>query len=141
MKNKVTTTWKGNMQFESTNQGGNLMIDAGPENDGEGKGYRPKSLMLSALAGCSGLDIVPLLKKMRAEVENIEIDITAELTDELPKYYNNVHVVYKFYGMNFKKGKIEKAVDLSVNKYCGVMEMFRQFANVTTEIIYIEKPL
>ena len=141
MKNKVNTTWKGNMQFESTNKGGNLMIDASPDGGGEGNGYRPKSLMLSALAGCSGLDIVPLLKKMRAEVENIEIDISADLTEEHPKYYNKVHVIYKFYGSDFKKGKIEKAVDLSVNKYCGVMEMFRQFANITTEIIYIEKPL
>ncbi len=141
MKNKVKTTWKGNMQYESTNKGGNLMIDASPDDGGEGNGYRPKSLMLSALAGCSGLDIVPLLKKMRAEVENIEIDISAEMTEEHPKYYNKVHVAYKFYGTDFKKGKIEKAVDLSVNKYCGVMEMFRQFANITTEIIYIEKPL
>lgn len=141
MKNKVKTTWKENMQFESTNQGGNLMIDAGPDSGGMGKGYRPKSLMLSALAGCSGLDIVPLLKKMRAEVENIEIDIIAELTNEHPKFYNKVQIVYTFYGENLKKNKIEKAVDLSVNKYCGVMEMFRQFASVTTEITYIEKLL
>ncbi len=141
MKNNVKTTWKGKMQFESTNLGGSLLIDASPDDGGDGNGYRPKSLMLSALAGCSGLDIVPLLKKMRAEVENIEVDINAELTKEHPKYYNKVHVIYKFYGIDFKKGKIEKAVDLSVNKYCGVMEMFKQFANVTTEIIYIEKPL
>lgn len=133
MINKVTTTWKRNNQFESTNLGGNLMIDT------EGNGYRPKALMLSSLAGCSGLDIVSLLKKMRAEVDNIEIDVAAELTDEHPKYYKNVHVEYKFYGKGFKKDKIEKAVNLSVDKYCGVMEMFRQFAEVTTEIIYIEK--
>ena len=128
---EIKTSWKGNNQFESTNPGGNLMIDT------DGNGYRPKALMLSSLAGCSGLDIVPLLKKMRAEVDNIEIDITADLTDEHPKYYKNVHVEYKFYGSDLKKNKIEKAVNLSVEKYCGVMEMFRQFAKITTEIVYI----
>lgn len=140
MKNKVKTTWQGDMQFESSNLGGNLMIDASESEGGKGDGYRPKSLMLSALAGCSGLDLVPLLTKMRAEVDNIEIDITAEMTDEHPKYYHKVHVIYSFYGTDFKKNKIEKAVDLSVNKYCGVMEMFRRFASVTTDIQYIEKP-
>jgi putative redox protein len=136
---EIKTTWKGNMQFESTNPGGNLMIDAGSENDDNGDGYRPKALMLSSLAGCSGLDIVSLLKKMRAEVENIELDVIANLTEEHPKYYDKVHVVYKFYGSSFKKDKIIKAVRLSEEKYCGVMEMFRQFAEVTTEIIYIER--
>lgn len=136
---KIKTSWKGNMLFESTNPGGNLMIDAGIENDGMGNGYRPKALMLSSLAGCSGLDLVPLLKKMRAEVDNMEIDVTASLTEEHPKYYDKVHVTYTFCGSDLKKNKIEKAVGLSVDKYCGVMEMFRSFAKVTTEIIYIEK--
>ncbi|QCX40680.1 OsmC family protein [Aureibaculum algae] len=139
MTNTVKTTWKGDMKFESTNPSGlNLMIDAGPDDGGKGEGYRPKALMLSALAGCSGLDVVSLLKKMRAEVDEFNIDITAELTEEHPKYFKKVHVVYNFYGSDFKKDKIEKSVNLSVDRYCGVMEMFRQFAEVTTEIKYIE---
>jgi len=139
MINKVRTTWKSNMQFESTNPGGNLLIDVGEENGGDGKGYRPKSLMLSALAGCSGVDVIPLLKKMRVEVEGFSIDIEAELTDEHPKYYHKVKVIYNFYGKKFKKSKIEKAVKLSEERYCGVIEMFRQFAEVIIEIKYIEK--
>lgn len=139
MTNKVMTTWQSNMQFESTNQGGNLLIDAGEESGGEGKGYRPKSLMLSALAGCSGLDVVSLLKKMRAEVDDFTIDIEAHLTDEHPKFYDKVNVIYNFYGTELKKDKIEKSVKLSVDRYCGVMEMFRQFAKIITEIKYIEK--
>ena len=135
MINKVKTTWKGDSQFESTNPGGNLMIDVSEEN----KGYRPKSLMLSALAGCSGVDVIPLLKKMRAEVDGLSIDIEAELTDEHPKYYHKVKVIYNFYGKEFKKSKIEKAVKLSEERYCGVMEMFRQFAEVTIEIQYFEQ--
>ncbi len=139
MTNKVKATWKGSMQFESTNEGGNLMIDADKEVGGEGNGYRPKALMLSSLAGCSGLDVVSLLKKMRAEVKELTIDIEAELTDEHPKYYHKVKMIYNFYGEEFKKDKIEKAVRLSEERYCGVMKMFRQFAEVKIEILYIEK--
>ena len=139
MINKVKTTWKGNMQFESTNEGGNLNIDANEEVGGEGKGYRPKSLMLTALAGCSGLDIVSLLKKMRAEVKDFSIDVEGELTEEHPKYYHKVKMTFNFYGKDFKKDKIEKAVKLSEERYCGVMAMFKKFAEVKTAIQYLEE--
>ena len=133
--NIVKTTWKENMQFESDNPSGlNLTMDAGEESGGEGKGYRPKALMLASLAGCSGLDVVSLLTKMRAEVADFKIDITAELTDEHPKFYNKVKVDYHFSDSDLKPEKIQKAVNLSVTKYCGVMEMFRQFADVEIEI-------
>ena len=136
MINKVQTTWKGGMLFESTNPGGNLMINDG-ENPNE-EAYKPKALMLASLAGCSGLDVASLLKKMRAEVEGFTIDVEANLTEEHPKYYDKVNVVYNFYGSDFKKDKIEKSVKLSVERYCGVMEMFRKFAEITTEIKYHE---
>lgn len=126
------------MLFESTQSAGSLMIDA-PQNGEESQGLRPKALMLSALAGCSGLDVVSLLKKMRAEVDDFSIGIEAELTEEHPKYYNKVTMIFNFYGSDFKKDKIEKAVKLSEERYCGVLEMFRQFAEITTEINYFEK--
>lgn len=134
MINTVKTTWKGDNQFESTNRGGELLMA-----DGDEKGYGPKSLMLSSLTGCSGLDVVSLLKKMRAEVDEFTMDVEAHLTEEHPKFYNKVKVTYNFYGSDMKKDKIEKAVNLSVDKYCGVMEMFKQFAEVSTEIKYFEK--
>ena len=137
--NIVTTTWKENMQFESDNPSGiSLTMDAGEESGGEGKGYRPKALMLSSLAGCSGLDVVSLLKKMHAEVAEFRIDVTAELTDEHPKFYNKVKVDYHFSDSELQPKKIQKAVNLSVTKYCGVMEMFRQFAEVEIEIFLHE---
>ena len=71
----IITTWKGNMQFESTNPSGDVIsIDAGPENGGEGKGLRPKALMLSALAGCTGLDVASLMEKMKLEVADFKIE-------------------------------------------------------------------
>jgi len=135
---KVELTWKDNMLFESNHDSGSLMIDA-PQDENKNRGLRPKALMLSSLAGCGGLDIVSLLKKMRAEVDAFKIDVTAELTDEHPEIYKNVIVTYRFFGKDFKKDKIQKAVDLSVERYCGVMEMFRKFTEVTVNVEYIEQ--
>jgi putative redox protein len=131
MTNHITTTWKGNMKFESTNPSGhNLFMDAGPENDGNGEGYRPKALMLSALAGCSGLDVASLIKKMKLKVADFKIEIEANLTEEHPKYYDKVTMEFHFFGNELNESKLQKAVDLSIEKYCGVMEMFRQFSEL-----------
>jgi putative redox protein len=138
MTNKIEVSWKGQMLFESVAPEGNVMIDAAPEVGGQGKGLRPKAMMLTALAGCSAMDIASLLKKMRAEVDDFKIEVEANLTEEHPKIYDKVKVTFRFYGKDFKKEKIEKAVNLSEERYCGVMEMFRKFSEVTTEIVYVE---
>lgn len=137
MTNHITTKWLGGMAFESNNPSGiNFTIDAGPEDGGLGNGLRPKALMLSSLAGCTGLDVVALIKKMKLEVDNFKIDTIAELTDEHPKYYKEVRIEYHFYGANLAEKKLQRAVSLSIEKYCGVIEMFRGFATVTTATIF-----
>ena len=134
---QVTTTWKGKMQFESTNPSGEtILINAGQENGGEGPGLRPKAMMLSALAGCSGLDVASLIEKMKLEVSDFKIETTANLTEEHPKVYDKVTVEYHFYGPNLEQAKLQRAVDLSIEKYCGVMEMFRQFATIETKTFF-----
>ena len=134
-KNIVSTVWTEKSHFETDNPSGHklTMFDASDDN-GNTVGFGPKALMLSSLAGCSGLDVVSLLIKMRAEVADFKIEVTAELTDEHPKFYNKVKVDYHFTDTELQPEKIQKAVNLSVTKYCGVMEMFRQFAEVKTEI-------
>ena len=132
----ITTTWKGNMQFESTNPGGSLMIDAAEEVGGTNSGLRPKALMLSALAGCSGLDVASLIKKMRLEVTDFNIVTEGHLTDTEPQVYDKVTVSYHFYGSNLNEEKLNRAVELSVEKYCGVMQMFRSFAEVKIEVVF-----
>ena len=139
MTNKIELNWKGNMLFESVAPDGSILIDADEAVGGQGKGLRPKALMLTSLAGCSAMDVVSLLKKMRAEVDDFKIDVEANLTEEHPKFYDKVLVTYRFFGKDFKKDKIEKAVNLSIDRYCGVIEMFRQFAKVETVIEYIEQ--
>ncbi|MCF7567294.1 OsmC family protein [Sabulilitoribacter arenilitoris] len=137
MADKVTTNWKGNMVFESDNpRWDSIMMDASEDFGGTNSGMAPKAMMLSSLAGCSGLDVVSVLNKMRVKIDDFKIVIEGELTDEHPKYYHKVSVDYHFYGKDLKEKKIKNAVDLSVEKYCGVMEMFRHFADIKIQIHY-----
>ncbi|HMB63744.1 MAG TPA: OsmC family protein [Eudoraea sp.] len=135
--NHITTKWLGNMAFESNNPSGlKLTIDASPDDGGEGKGLRPKALMLSGLAGCTGLDVALLIRKMKLEVDEFTIETIANLTDEHPKYYDSVIIEFHFYGKNLKEEKLQRAIDLSVEKYCGVMEMFRRFAKLEIKTFF-----
>ena len=137
MKNLVTTKWLGGMAFESDNPSGHtIKIDVDAENGGENSGLRPKALMLSSLAGCSGLDVASLMKKMKLEVRAFEIQTEANLTDEHPKFYDAVTISYHFFGSNLVEDKLQKTVDLSVERYCGVMEMFRQFAKLEIKTVF-----
>jgi len=139
MSHKVTTVWKENMIFESDNPNGYTFNLGQSENSNDPyKPLGPKAVMLSSLAACSGLDVVSITEKMKTEFANFKIEVQGELTGELtgehPKTYHTVNVDYHFYGKDLEEEKITKAVNLSVEKYCGVMEMFRQFANVETQI-------
>lgn len=136
MFNTVTTHWKGGLTFEADNPSGKFVT---MDTDIEGKereGLSPKAMMLASLAGCSALDVISILKKMKVTISDFKIETTGELTDEHPKYYKKVNVVYHFYGTDLKKDKCEKAVQLSVDKYCGVMAMFRKFAEISIDIKY-----
>ncbi|SFR37158.1 putative redox protein [Robiginitalea myxolifaciens] len=134
---EITTHWLGDMAFESTNPSGKtLKIDAGPEDGGQGDGLRPKALMLSGLAGCSGLDVASLIKKMRLEVDDFRMETRGELSDSHPQTYTKVTLEYHFTGGNLNREKLEKAVELSVEKYCGVFAMFRDFAEMNTELFF-----
>lgn len=135
--NQISTKWLGNMAFESNNPSGDsLKIDIAKEDGGDSNGFRPKALMLSSLAGCSGLDVASLMKKMKLQVDEFTIETIANLTDEHPKFYDKVVVEYHFHGENLEEKKLQRAVDLSVEKYCGVMEMFRQFAELEIKTIF-----
>ncbi|GIM48718.1 OsmC family protein [Capnocytophaga stomatis] len=138
---QITTIWKGDMLFSSNNPGGEILIDAGVENGGKGQGLRPKALMLSALAGCSGLDIASLIRKMKLEVDEFKIETFGELTEEHPQVYHIVRVEYHFSGTNLNEERLQRTVDLSVEKYCGVMQMFKQFAKIEIKVFFHKNKL
>lgn len=137
--NHVTTRWLGDMAFESNNPSGlNFRIDASPEDGGAGSGMRPKALMLSSLAGCSGLDIAMLIRKMKLEVSDFHIETVGSLSEDHPQTYEAVRVEFHFHGKNLARAKLQRAVDLSVEKYCGVIAMFRKFAELDFQTVFHE---
>tara|TARA_R110002051_G_scaffold285982_1_gene348378 strand:+ start:310 stop:729 length:420 start_codon:yes stop_codon:yes gene_type:complete len=139
MSHKITTNWKGNMLFDSDNPSGHHVL---MDTDVEGKareGLSPKALMLSSLAGCSGLDVVSILDKMKIDNYDLKMEVEGLLTDEHPKYYHTVILDYHFTGNDLNQEKINRAVQLSIEKYCGVMEMFRRFAEVKTNVHFHNK--
>lgn len=133
----VSTSLKAGMAFTSNINGHTLLTDASIADGGNNEGAGPKRLMLASLAGCTGIDIVSILNKMKASFSDLTIDIEATLTEEHPKTYNLVKVVYKIKMGVEDRSKMEKAVRLSEDKYCGVMAMFRSFAKVQTSIVYL----
>lgn len=134
---EIITIWQGKRQFSSTNPSGKeLFIDTSVENGGEGNGLRPKALMLSALAGCSGLDVASVIDKMRLKIRDFRIKTIGFLTEETPQTYHKVIMEYYFKGNELNEEKLKRAVDLSAEKYCGVLKMFRQFASVEIKIIF-----
>ena len=138
MKNNVNTTWKGNMEFDSLVSGHHVIMDASTDGGGADNGPRPKELMLTALAGCTGMDVVSILKKMRVELENFNVNIEANVTEEHPKHYDSMHVIYAFTGKDLPLDKLEKAVKLSQEQYCGVLAVYKKAMTVTFEIIVTE---
>lgn len=135
MKASVKTVYRDGMSFESDIDGHKLIMDAAPEVGGNNNGPRPKPLMMAALAGCTGIDVVSILKKMRVEFDALEIDVESEVTEEHPKHYSSMHIIYKFSGANLDIEKLEKAVSLSQDRYCGVSEVYRKAMPITHEIL------
>ena len=137
MLNNVKTKYTGGMAFDSYVDGHTVTVDAVKEVGGEDKGPSPKKLLLTALAGCTGMDVVSLLRKMRVEHTAFVLDIDANLTDEHPKFYDEFTIKYIFTGVKEEDyAKVEKAVHLSEDRYCGVSAMFKKSSKVNIEIIY-----
>jgi len=133
----VSTVFNDHMAFTANINGHEVRMDTTADDGGENSGPSPKRLMLASLAGCTGMDIVSLLNKMKVVFSNFNIDIDAQVTEEHPKYYNKVKLTYKIKMNTADKPKMEKAVSLSQEKYCGVTAMFKAFAELETEIIYL----
>lgn len=138
MKHEIKLFYDEGMAFTTDLDGHKLTLDASPEVGGSDKGPRPKKLMLVSLAGCTGMDVVSILKKMRVEYDALNISVEGESTEEHPKYYKSMKVIYEFKGKDLPLDKLQKAVNLSSDKYCGVQALYKMAIPVETEIKVIE---
>ncbi len=135
MKKSINMNWKGDMAFETNLGGHNLIVDALPQVGGNDLGPRPKELMLVALGGCTGMDVVSILKKMRVNLTSFNVCVEANMTEEHPKHYNEIKLVYEFSGDNLETEKLKKAIDLSMERYCGVSAVYKQVMPMNYEIV------
>ena len=133
-KQEVKISWKDKMAFSANINGHEITMDAAEKVGGENGGPRPKTLMLAALAGCTGMDVVSILKKMRVEVEDFNVSVEGDLTEEHPKQFSKMHVIYEFKGKDLPMDKLKKAVSLSEERYCGVSATYHQAMKITSEI-------
>jgi putative redox protein len=130
MKREVNLDWVNNLEFSADVDGHKITIDAGDDD----KGPRPKPFMLLALAGCTGMDVVSMLSKMRVELKGLSIKVEGDIQDELPKAFESMKVIYTFKGDNLPMDKLEKVVELSKDKYCGVSATLKPLIPITYEI-------
>jgi putative redox protein len=131
---EIKVDWLENMAFRAHVNGHEIVLDAAAEVGGEDRGPRPKALMMVALAGCTGMDVVSILRKMRVEVEGFSVKVTGDLTEEHPRHFSKMHVIYEFKGKDLPPDKLEKAVSLSEERYCGVSASYRKAMGITSEI-------
>lgn len=120
---KTTTIWKGGEKFESTYRHASIELDGT-------NGFSPKALLLSGLAGCTGIDVVMLLEKMRVPFSDLQIEVETQVVETHPKIFKDIAVVYKLKVEEENRDKIIKAIELSLNKYCGVAAMLQKNSSI-----------
>ena len=127
---KTVANWKKNHEFESKLKHNSIKLDGDKEN-----GFGPKALLLSGLAGCSGIDVVDILGKMKVEFSKFSIEAEAEQTEEHPKVFKEILVTYKMKTAADNEEKVRKAIELSLEKYCGVAAMLRKNSAIQYKLV------
>ncbi len=134
----VNVSWASNMAFKANVNGHELMLDLDESAGGQNLGPKPKPLLLVSLGGCTAMDVISILKKMRIEPEYFNVKVEGEVTEEHPKHFNKIKLIYEFRGKDLPLEKLRKAVDLSQDRYCGVSETLRKSVEITSEIRILE---
>jgi putative redox protein len=132
LESKVT--WRGGLAFDADIEGFHLTLDADPQFGGRGMGPKPKALTLTSLAGCTGMDVMAILGKMRITVDSFDVSASGNLAEEHPKKYEHIVLRYSFEGRSLPLNKLRRAVQLSEERYCGIRATLMPTVNIATEI-------
>ncbi|CAM3498713.1 OsmC family protein [Hydrogenibacillus schlegelii] len=133
---RVQLAWEGKMHFVGRGEtsGHAVSIDAAPEVGGENRGARPMELLLHGLGGCTAIDIVSILKKMRLSFDAFSLDIEAERAAEHPRRFTRIHLHYRLQGTDLPPEKVRRAIRLSMDKYCSAAASLNAALTATFEI-------
>jgi len=132
---EANVRWESGLTFQVDQEGHRYHIDVPAGEGAPTKGPRPKGLLLAGLGGCTAIDVVSILEKMRVPLDGLEVQVSAEAREEHPKIFTGIHVRYVFRGRNLPLDKLERAVKLSEETYCGVSAMLRPAVPITSEIV------
>jgi putative redox protein len=123
---KTITTWQHGMAFDSELEGHTIHIDGGRDKNDQRLGFGPKALLLSGLAGCSGIDVVEILHKMKVAFTQLRITTEADTVETDPKVFKDITITYATDVRPEDEVKLKRAIELSLDKYCGVSAMLKK---------------
>lgn len=135
---KIKASWVDGYRFIGSNDAGHGLIMDGSSGE-QRLGNSPMELLLLGLGGCSGIDVVHILKKSRENVTDCVVDVDGTRADTEPKVFTDIHMTYTVTGKGLDMAKVTRAVDLSADKYCSASVMIGKAANITREIVVIEE--
>ena len=136
MAHEIETQWMGKMQFNTAIDGHTVIMDAPERVGGDDHGPIPKPFILTALSGCTGMDVVSHLRKIGKPAESFSLKVTGELSSKQPVEYTAMHIIYDFTGVAENRQAALDAVTLSQEKYCGVSHMLKKILPVTWDVVY-----
>lgn len=136
---QVTVTWqREDLLLEAENDTGNtIVLDSSPSGGGKNRGARPLQLLLMGLAGCTSMDVISILQKMREPLEDFRVEVTAKQAADHPRVYTAIHVAYVLTG-NVNEESVRKAIRLSEERYCSANAMLRQAAAITSSFRIVQ---
>ena len=132
---EANVIWKQRMSFEGTAESGfKLPLGTSPSVGGDEDGFRPLELIAIGIAGCTSMDVVSILKKKHQELDSFEVKISAELATEHPKVFTSLRIEYFLSGTDISQEAVERAVQLSAEKYCPAQAMFQEIVPIEMKI-------
>ncbi len=138
MKETIKASWLNGLSFEAEVDGHKIYLDTSLEHGGKNMGPRPKPLMMVALAGCTGMDVAAILQKMRVEFEELTVEVEGDITEIHPKRFQGMKIIFRVKGKDVPLNSVEKAVNLSKTKYCGVSANYMKAFPIEHKIIIEE---
>ena len=135
---KIKAVWQGGIAFEGSNEAGQTVLMDSPLAEGGPKWPSPMQMVLIGLAGCTAMDVISILRKMKVKPDDFSVEAESEVADDHPKVFTKIKITYRLKGKDLPRNKVEKAVDLSMERYCGVMAMLQKAAPVEHEIVIEE---
>lgn len=139
MEKNVTVKWAGKMTFIGEAALGNVLtMDAGVSAGGLGLGHSPMDLLLMGAGGCASIDVVMILQKGRCDITDCAVKVSGKRAEEMPKVYTDIHLHFTVSGKDLKHAAVERAVTLSMDKYCSASAMLAKAAKLTYDWEVIE---